>query len=178
MPESGTDFVRREIAKWRELIELSQHDPEPILTDLLGYLDANAPSTDRLVLVHGAYRTGNFLVHNDEVSAVLDWELQVIGDPMYDVAYVLSDLNREGTDLLSNVVERSDFYRWYEAATGIEIDDEACRYYQLLYAMRSVAFWMSASDLYATGRSRDLRLARTHWSIPVVLDRAARDLGY
>ena len=106
------------------------------------------------MLVHGAYRTGNLLVDDDRVSAVLDWELQVIGDPMYDVAYVLSDLNREGTDLLSNLVDRDDFYRDYEAATGIEIDDDACRYYQLLYAMRSVAFWMSASDLYATGRSR------------------------
>ena len=44
--------------------------------------------------------------------------------------------------------------------------------------MRSVAFWMSASGLYASGRSNDLRLARTAWSVPVVLARAARDLNY
>jgi hypothetical protein len=44
--------------------------------------------------------------------------------------------------------------------------------------MRSVAFWMSASGLYAAGRSQDIRLARTRWSVPVVLDRAARELGY
>jgi len=31
---------------------------------------------------------------------------------------------------------------------------------------------------YGRLRSRDLRLARTQWSIPVVLERAARDLGY
>ena len=178
VPGPGIDFALGEVAKWRAFIARTAHEPEPILTDLICWLEANAPPTERLVLVHGAYRTGNLLVHDDHVSAVLDWELQVIGDPMYDVAYVLSDLNREGTDLLSNLVDRDDFYRQYEAATGIEIDDDACRYYQLLYAMRSVAFWMSASDLYATGRSRDLRLARTRWSIPVVLERAARDLGY
>jgi aminoglycoside phosphotransferase (APT) family kinase protein len=112
------------------------------------------------------------------VSAVLDWETEVIGDPMYDVAYVLSDLNREGTELLSNVVERDAFRRRYEQGTGIEIDDDACNYYQLLYAMRSAAFWMSATGLYASGRNDDLRLARTAWSIPVVLDHAARALGY
>jgi aminoglycoside phosphotransferase (APT) family kinase protein len=178
VPPLGTAFALGEVAKWRALIDQTRHEPEPILTDLICWLEANAPRTERLVLVHGAYRTGNLLVYGDQISAVLDWELQVIGDPMYDVAYVLSDLNREGTDLLSNLVDRDDFYRQYEAVTGIEIDDEACRYYQLLYAMRSVAFWMSASDLYATGRSRDLRLARTQWSIPVVLERAARDLGY
>ena len=118
------------------------------------------------------------LIDDDRVSAVLDWETEVIGDPMYDVAYVLSELNREGTDLLSNLVERDEFRRRYEAGTGIAIDDERCRYYQVLYAMRSAAFWMSATGLFADGRNDDLRLARTAWSIPVVLDNAARALGY
>lgn len=178
VPDAGHDFALREVTKWRALIDASEHPVDPVLTDLVCWLEANAPSTNRLALVHGAYRTGNVLIHDDRVSAVLDWETQVIGDPMYDVAYVLSDLNREGTELLSNLVERDDFYRRYEAGTGIEIDHDVCRYYQLLYGMRSAAFWMSASGLFSTGRNRDLRLARTAWSIPVVLDRAARDLGY
>ena len=178
VPQPGTDFVRREIAKWRELIEVSGHPPDPILTDLLCWLESNAPSTQRITLVHGAYRTGNLLIHEDRISAVLDWELQVLGDPMYDVAYVLSDLNREGTPLLSNLVDRDAFFRDYEAQTGITIDEDLCRYYNALYAMRSVAFWMSASGLYAEKRSNDIRLARTRWSVPVVLDRAARELGY
>jgi aminoglycoside phosphotransferase (APT) family kinase protein len=178
VPEAATGFARREIAKWRELIAVSEHPPEPILTDLIGWLEANAPSPARTTLVHGAYRTGNLLIHDDRISAVLDWELQVLGDPMYDVAYVLSDLNREGTPLLSNLVDRDAFFRDYEAATGFAIDEKVCRYYNALYAMRSAAFWMSASGLYAAGRSHDLRLARTAWSVPVVLERAARDLGY
>lgn len=177
VPENG-GFASREVAKWRHLMEETGQKPDPILVDLLGWLEANAPRTDRLALVHGAFRTGNFLIHEDRVSALLDWETQVIGDPMYDVAYVLSDLNREGTDLLSNLVERDAFYERYEAGTGIAIDEDACRYYNLVYAMRSAAFWMSASGLYADGSNLDLRLARTEWSIPVVLERAARDLGY
>lgn len=178
VPSAGTDFARREIAKWKELISVSEHTPEPILTDLVCWLEANMPHTHRVTLVHGAYRTGNLLIDDDRISAVLDWELQVLGDPMYDVAYVLSDLNREGTPLLSNLVDRDEFFRDYETRTGFTIDEPACRYYDALYAMRSVAFWMSASGLYASGRSDDLRLARTAWSVPVVLARAARDLNY
>ena len=178
IPAPGKSFAQREIAKWRELIAVSEHPPEPILTDLIGWLEANAPSTDRVCLVHGAYRTGNLLIHDDRVSAVLDWELQVLGDPLYDVAYVLSDLNREATPLLSNLVDRDDFFRDYESATGIAIDESVCRYYNALYAMRSVAFWMSASGLYASGKSNDVRLARTAYSVPDVLDRAAKELGY
>ena len=97
---------------------------------------------------------------------------------MYDVAYMLTELNREGTDLLSNVVPRQLFFDRYQEATGIEIDEEKCRYYQLLYAMRSAAFWMSAAGLYADGSNPDLRLARTEWSVTVALERAATELGY
>jgi aminoglycoside phosphotransferase (APT) family kinase protein len=177
--DPGRGFSLSEIAKWQSLIDRSGLEPDPVLVDLVCWLTENAPVTERTVLVHGAYRTGNLLIGDDDrVSGILDWELQVLGDPMYDVAYVLSDLNREGTELLSNVVGRDDFYAWYEAATGIEIDDELCRYFQLLYEMRSAAFWMSAAGLYAQGLSDDLRLARMAWAITPVLERAARDLGY
>ncbi len=178
VPAVGPEFAQREINKWKDLIAISEGAPEPILTDLIAWLEANAPSSEHVCLVHGAYRTGNLLIDNDRVSAVLDWELQVLGDPMYDVAYVLSDLNREGTPLLSNLVERDAFFRDYEKLTGFTIDEKRCRYYNALYAMRSVAFWMSASGLYASGRSDDIRLARTAWSVPVVLERAATELGY
>ena len=178
VPGSGNDFALREVQKWCELVEISQQEPHPILVDLIGWLKANAPETQRLTLVHGAYRTGNLLIDNDQISAVLDWELQVIGDPMYDVAYVLTDLNREGSALLSHLVERDTFFREYEQATGIEIDEAVCQYYGMLYQLRSAAFWMSAAGLYASGRSDDIRLARTAWSVPFVLEGAARALGY
>ena len=178
VPEPGEHFAEREIATWWSLVEASGIDVDPVLTDIRCWLEANAPATDRCTLVHGAYRTGNLLIHEDRVSAVLDWETPVIGDPMYDVAYVLSELNRDGTDLLSNLVPRDEFVRRYEDGTGIVIDEDRCRYYHVLYAMRSAAFWMSATGLFADGRNRDLRLARTQWSIPVVLDQAARTLGY
>lgn len=178
VPDDGADFARREIDKWQGLVDQSGHPGHPILDDLVCWLRSNVPDSDQLTLVHGAYRTGNVLIDDDEVSAVLDWELQVIGDPMYDVAYMLTELNREGTELLSNVVPRDLFFERYEAATGITIDEERCAYYQLLYAMRSAAFWMSAAGLFADGRNDDLRLARTEWSVTVALERAAQELGY
>jgi aminoglycoside phosphotransferase (APT) family kinase protein len=178
IPGQGPDFALREIAKWRELIRLSDQPQDPILTDLICWLESNAPASSRVTLVHGAYRTGNLLIHDDRISAVLDWELQVLGDPMYDVTYVLSDLNREDTELLSNLVDRDEFYRDYESLTGFRIDDELCRYYGALYQMRTVAFWMSSTGLYASGRSQDIRLARTAWSAPMILARVARELGY
>jgi aminoglycoside phosphotransferase (APT) family kinase protein len=178
VPGDGKDFALREIAKWESLIDQSIRKPEPVLTELLMWLKANAPETRRLAFVHGAYRTGNLIIKDDAIAAIIDWELQVIGDPMYDVAYVLSNLNREGSPLLSCVVEREFFLDYYPQLTGLTIDLEVCRYYEILYMMRSTAFWLSASGLFAEGRNKDLRLARTTYSVPVVLDMAANALGF
>jgi len=178
VPGDGKDFALREIAKWESLIDQSIRKPEPVLTELLFWLKANAPETRRLAFVHGAYRTGNLVIKDDEIAAIIDWELQVIGDPMYDVAYVLSNLNSEGSPLLSCVVEREFFLDYYQQLTGLTIDLEVCRYYEILYMMRSTAFWLSASGLFAEGRNKDLRLARTTYSVPVVLDMAAKALGF
>lgn len=178
VPGAGKDFALREIAKWESLIHQSIRKPEPVLTELLMWLKANPPEASRLAFVHGAYRTGNLIVKDDAIAAVIDWELQVIGDPMYDVAYVLSDLNREGSPLLSCVIEREFFLDYYQQLTGIEINLAVCRYYEILYMMRSTAFWLSASGLFAEGRNKDLRLARTTYSVPVVLDMAAKALGF
>ena len=134
----------------------SARKPEPVLTELLMWLKANAPEAQRLAFVHGAYRTGNLIVHYDAIASIIDWELQVIGDPMYDVAYVLSDLNREGSPLLSCLVERDFFIDYYQQLTGLTIDFEVCRYYDILYMMRSTAFWLSASGLFADGRNKDV----------------------
>jgi aminoglycoside phosphotransferase (APT) family kinase protein len=178
VPDRGKDFARREIAKWEGLIHESLRKPEPVLTELLMWLKANAPEAQRLAFVHGAYRTGNLIIRDDAIAAIIDWELQVIGDPMYDVAYVLSDLNREGSPLLSCIVEREFFIDYYQQLTGLKIDLAICSYYQILYMMRSTAFWLSASALFAEDRNKDLRLARTTYSVPVVLDMAAKALGF
>jgi len=178
VPGDGKDFALREIAKWESLIDQSIRKPEPVLTELLMWLKANAPETRRLAFVHGAYRTGNLIIKDDAIAAIIDWELQVIGDPMYDVAYVLSNLNSEGSPLLSCVIEREFFLDYYQRLTGLTIDLEVCRYYEILYMMRSTAFWLSASGLFAEGKNKDLRLARTTYSVPVVLDMAAKALGF
>jgi aminoglycoside phosphotransferase (APT) family kinase protein len=178
VPGPGKDFALREVKKWESLIQQSLRKPEPVLTEVLMWLKANAPAVQRLAFVHGAYRTGNLIIKDDAIAAIIDWELQVIGDPMYDVAYVLSDLNREGSPLLSCVVEREFFLDYYQQLTGLTIDLNVCRYYEILYMMRSTAFWLSASGLFAEGKNKDLRLARTAYSVPVVLDMAAKALGF
>lgn len=49
-------------------------------------------------IVHGDFRLGNFLVSDRGISAVLDWELVHLGDPMEDLAWLCLRTWRFGAD--------------------------------------------------------------------------------
>ena len=87
------DYVVRQINRWskqfqsqkvREIKELES------ATDLL--LD-NIPSQQTVGIVHGDYRLDNVRVRDNEVTAVLDWELCTLGDPLADMGTVIASWN-------------------------------------------------------------------------------------
>ena len=87
------DYVLRQINRWskqfqsqkvREIKELES------ATDLL--LD-NIPSQQTVGIVHGDYRLDNVRVRDNEVTAVLDWELCTLGDPLADMGTVIASWN-------------------------------------------------------------------------------------
>jgi aminoglycoside phosphotransferase (APT) family kinase protein len=62
------------------------------LTDLAERLAAAVPATQRHTIVHGDYRIDNCLFDRTDpgrVTAVLDWEMSTLGDPMADLGLLL-----------------------------------------------------------------------------------------
>jgi aminoglycoside phosphotransferase (APT) family kinase protein len=53
---------------------------------LSSLLAADMPTSGRTCLVHGDYRLDNCLVDDGRISAVLDWEMSTLGDPVADLA--------------------------------------------------------------------------------------------
>jgi aminoglycoside phosphotransferase (APT) family kinase protein len=64
-------------------------------------------------LVHIDYWSGNILWHENEISAVLDWEEAAYGDPVIDVAYARMNMALMG---LSRTAD--DFLQIYETEMG------------------------------------------------------------
>src|SRR5258708_4043810 len=63
--------------------------PQPVLELALAWLDRRKPPpTARPVLVHGDYRTGNYLADESSVTAILDWEGAHLGDPVDDLGWL------------------------------------------------------------------------------------------
>ena len=86
--------VRRWGTQWERARDSSPADAETAaqLTALAGQLAATVPATQRHTIVHGDYRIDNCLfdaADPGQISAVLDWELSTLGDPLADLGLLL-----------------------------------------------------------------------------------------
>lgn len=81
-------YLVRQCARLAKQLEASRTRDVPGLDELGSKLAASLPDSGRSTIVHGDYRLDNTLISPDpgRISAVLDWELATLGDPLVDVA--------------------------------------------------------------------------------------------
>ncbi len=103
--------------------------PEPLLDLLVGWLHAHRPpgrGLAQLRLLHGDAGVNNFLFAGGRITALIDWELSFLGDPMSDLGNARYREALYPTDTFADLVAE------YEAATGQPVDHYAISYYTAL----------------------------------------------
>jgi aminoglycoside phosphotransferase (APT) family kinase protein len=79
-------FLERQVRRWTQQLERSRSREIPGIDNLAGELATNVPVSQRASVVHGDYRLDNVLVGPDQqIMAVLDWEMATLGDPLCDL---------------------------------------------------------------------------------------------
>ena len=78
---------RDQVAQFREILD-ALGQPHPAFELAFRWLEANRPPRRATTVVHGDFRNGNLIVGPDGLSAVLDWELAHLGDPMEDLGWL------------------------------------------------------------------------------------------
>jgi aminoglycoside phosphotransferase (APT) family kinase protein len=103
-------YLARQVKRWTGQWEATRQDEEPAgdeLDRLAERLRAEFPSAPSGPIVHGDYRLDNVLLDPARpgvISAVLDWELSTLGDPLADVG-ILYVYWQESSD--SSTIEAS-----------------------------------------------------------------------
>ena len=134
--------------------------PNPSLT----WCERNAPeASDVLTLVHQDFRTGNYLIDEKGLVAILDWEFCAWGDPMSDLGWFLAECWRFGRpDLEAGGIGSGDaFYRGYRAATDIQINEEAVAYWEVMAHIRWAVIALQQGARHHSGAESSLELALT-----------------
>lgn len=83
-------YVERQVKRWSTQWERSKTRELPAIEEVARRLATRMPEQQGVSIAHGDYRFGNVLtdVAQGRVTAVLDWELCTLGDPLADVGYV------------------------------------------------------------------------------------------
>lgn len=171
-----------ELNYWRGVIEADALHPQPIAAAALRWLEKHLPApSGQLALVHGDFRTGNYLyTDSGEITAVLDWEMAHIGDPLEDLAWSLDPLWSPDLHLAGRLVPRAAAISIWEQASGITVDPETFRWWQIFASVKALAIWLSSAHDYTTGTTKEPILAFAGWPMidrqnRILLDRLSPD---
>lgn len=82
-------YYERQVRRWARQWQDSRADPDPLIDSLNDWFSANLPRPSPTTIVHGDFRVGNLMYDQTRkcISAVLDWELSTLGDPLADLAH-------------------------------------------------------------------------------------------
>jgi aminoglycoside phosphotransferase (APT) family kinase protein len=175
MPTVG-DCAMRELDYWAGVIENDALHPQPIAAATIRWLRRHRPRpAQKLCLVHGDYRSGNFLFDpQGHIRGVLDWEMAHVGDPLEDLAWSLDPLwCWPEKHLAGGLVPREDAIAIWERASGLSVDREAFRWWQIFASLKGLAIWVSSTQDFAEGATKEPILAMAGW---VMTDRQNRIL--
>ncbi|WP_435837885.1 phosphotransferase family protein [Streptantibioticus parmotrematis] len=92
-------FLERQVRRWGKQLAASRSRDLPGIDELHERLGAALPASGPAAVVHGDYKLDNVLVGDgDAITAVLDWEMSTLGDPLTDLGLLLMYSGQQDPD--------------------------------------------------------------------------------
>lgn len=143
---------------WKTEIAAHRLRPEPIASAAVRWLEAHLPdASGPSAIVHGDFRSGNFLVDGDNrLLVVLDWEMAHIGDPYEDLAWAMDPLwCHQDAARAAGTLPRAEAIACWEEASGRRFDPALFRWWQMFAGVQGLAIWMTSGFEVAHMRTVD-----------------------
>ncbi len=147
-------YLARQLKRWRGQWEKSKTRELPQMEEVYDALQTRIPEQIGSSIVHGDYRLGNMIASADgKITAVLDWELCTLGDPMADVGYLMNNWEEPGEggpasravalpSSLEGFATRREMLDHYSELTGRDTNDvdyyRAFQYWRLAAIVEGV----------------------------------------
>lgn len=169
------DCWNRELTYWEEVLNDDEAEPLPIIRAAIRWLRANPPPPAQKVgVVHGDYRTGNFLYDTEgQIHGILDWEMAHLGDPLEDLGWSLNPIWTFGRGLAGGLVPQDQAVAIWERASGLTADPAALHWWTLFNCVKGQAIWVSSARAWLDGGNREPIMVYPAWAMTNAQDRAA-----
>ena len=127
-PSGSDELAWADLPYWEANYRKQKVRPEPLLEYVLTWLKQNPPA-NRHKAVFLQVDAGQFIYHENKLSALLDFELSMLGDPMADLAGLRT------RNLSEPLIDLSHAYQRYEQQSGESIDWYALDYHTVRFAL-------------------------------------------
>jgi aminoglycoside phosphotransferase (APT) family kinase protein len=83
-------FLDRQLRRWGKQLDASRNRELAGIDELHSALGRRLPHSPAPAVVHGDYRLDNVLLgEDDRITAILDWEMSTLGDPLTDLGLLV-----------------------------------------------------------------------------------------
>lgn len=165
-PSVGSnESIIQQVNSIRRIWEEDRIEEEPIMEIIYRWLIDNAPPLDHISIVHGDYRSGNFLFDEEQgkITVWLDWEGATLGDRHQDLTYAIMPsfahfAEDDKTLLGSGMMAENDLYAAYGKASGLTVDPARITYFNIYnrYLITTLTLAASARASRSRGTHQDV----------------------
>jgi aminoglycoside phosphotransferase (APT) family kinase protein len=173
----GHTFLDRELDRWIGEIDRVKRGPLPALERLAAVVREQQPDPcPTIALVHGDPKPGNIAFDGAEVSAVFDWELATVGDPLADVGYLEANWTLPGfiTSVPGALTVDEAVARW-EELTGLTAEHRS--WYRGFQWLKLSVILLLAGHLVDAGYSDEQRFIDLAHAVPFLTSFGLHDMG-
>jgi aminoglycoside phosphotransferase (APT) family kinase protein len=112
-------------------------------------------------IVHGDFRSGNFIIDENGLAAVLDWELAHVGEGAEDLGWLCANAWRFGhwQKPVGGFGQREALYDAYAEAGGARVDRERAHMWEVWGTLRWGMSCLQLGNDHVSGRVRSVERA-------------------
>ena len=142
-------------------VYLSFNQPQPVFDLAFKWLEAQEITEYGDVLVHGDFRFGNFIISEENLESIIDWELAHIGNPMEDLGWLCVRSWRFGNveKRVGGLGDIKDLIAGYESNSDIKIDESQLDIWQLYGSLRWGVICMMQTFAHLSGMVNSIEKA-------------------
>lgn len=151
----------------------------PALELVMRWMELNLPESNELVLAHRDYRTGNYMVDETGLTAILDWEFTTWSDPLDDIGWFCARCWRFGQydKEAGGIGSREAFYKGYEDESGRSINRDDVFFWEMFATLRWAIIAIQQGERHVSNEEPSLELALTAHIVPELELELLRMLG-
>lgn len=178
-------YVERQLAGWNKRWRAARDRDLADMDTIARWLEDNLPDTKYTTVLHNDFKLDNVLLDADDParpSAVLDWDMCTLGDPLMDLGHMLNYWTDAGDGeewrtVLTMPTWRDGFpnrrkvVARYAERTGFDIS--AIDWYFVFGSFKLAVILQQIYIRYLRGQTRDRRFAKFHERVAGLARRGA-----